>query len=574
MHNYSLIALIKLYIIYTLFSRFLNIFSYFAHINGMNLKDFFNNIIKYNPEPYIFSLINTKSNSSNASTTEMPQTENKIFTNIQENLDFLKFKYNTLICNDVIIREFNMFAYNKNHHCFIIYIDGLVNSISINDFILKSLMMGKHRYNKPFEGSLQEYVDNCLLPQNSVTKVQDFQDVFSGINMGDCLLFIDTLDIAFDIDVKSYTQRSISNPENEAVIKGPQEGFVENFRTNTSIIRRIVNSEELVIETIPVGKISKTKCGVCYLKNIANNDLVSEAKYRLGNLDIDSLLSTGQLEQLIESDEGFGIPQILSTERPDKCAKYLFQGRVVIIVNGNPYALILPATIEDFLFSPEDTNLRPLFANFLRGIRILATFITLLLPGFYMAITSFHQEILPTPLLFSILSARENVPFPIIFEILLMEISFELIREASLRVPSVIGSSIGIVGALILGDAAVNAGIVSPTLIIIVAMTGIASFAIPDFSFGFHVRVFRFWFIALGATAGFLGIAVGLFIYVSMICSLKSFGVPYTTPISPDINTKGNGMYVPPIWKQEYRASFISPKKNKAQGKISMKWKY
>lgn len=539
----------------------------------MNFKKLFNKLIKYNDNTYDFSLINDKVENSNISESESPESNYKVFSNIIENLDFLKSKYNTLICADIIIREFNMFAYNQNHKCFIIYIDGLVDSISINDFILKPLMLGKHRYNKPFEGDLTDYVDNCLLPQNSVSKVKDYQDVFSGINMGDCLLFIDTLNIAFDIDVKQYQQRSISNPENESVIKGPQEGFVENFRTNTSLLRRIVNSENLVIETIPVGKISKTKCGVCYLQNIANSDLVSEVKYRLHNLDIDSLLSTGQLEQLIETDEGFGIPQILSTERPDKCAKYLFQGRVIVLVNGNPYALILPATIEDFLFSPEDTNLRPLFANFLRGIRILATFITLLLPGIYMAITSFHQEILPTPLLFSILAARQNVPFPIIFELLLMEISFELIREASLRVPSVIGSSISIVGALILGDAAVNAGIVSPTLIIIVAMTGISSFAIPDFSFGFHVRVFRFWFISLGTTSGFLGIGVGIFIYVSMICSLKSFGIPYTTPIAPDINTKGNGMYVPPIWKQEYRATFLSPKKKKAQNKISMRWK-
>ena len=539
----------------------------------MNFKKLFNKLIKYNDNTYDFSLINDKVENSNISESESPESNYKVFSNIIENLDFLKSKYNTLICADIIIREFNMFAYNQNHKCFIIYIDGLVDSISINDFILKPLMLGKHRYNKPFEGDLTDYVDNCLLPQNSVSKVNDYQDVFSGINMGDCLLFIDTLNIAFDIDVKQYQQRSISNPKNESVIKGPQEGFVENFRTNTSLLRRIVNSENLVIETIPVGKISKTKCGVCYLQNIANSDLVSEVKYRLHNLDIDSLLSTGQLEQLIETDEGFGIPQILSTERPDKCAKYLFQGRVIILVNGNPYALILPATIEDFLFSPEDTNLRPLFANFLRGIRILATFTTLLLPGIYMAITSFHQEILPTPLLFSILAARENVPFPTIFELLLMEISFELIREASLRVPSVIGSSISIVGALILGDAAVNAGIVSPTLIIIVAMTGISSLAIPDFSFGFHVRVFRFWFISLGTTSGFLGIGVGIFIYVSMLCSLKSFGIPYTTPIAPDINTKGNGMYIPPIWKQEYRATFLSPKKKKAQNKISMRWK-
>ena len=534
----------------------------------MDLKNFFNKLFEYN-KTYNFSIMSNKNNTPPV----LEDQQIKLFTNIKENLNFLKSKYNVLINSDIKIREFNLFAYNKNHKCFIIYIDGLVDSISINEFILEPLMSGKLRFNKPIVDNLSEYVNNCLLPQNSVKKIEDFKDVFSGINMGDCLLFIDTLNVSFDIDVKKFEQRSISVPENESVIKGPQEGYVENLRTNTSLLRRIVNNENLVIETVSVGKMSQTKCGVCYMHNIANGDLVAEVKYRLNNLDVDSILSSGQLEQLIEDDAGFGIPKVLSTERPDKCAKYLFQGRVVVLVNGNPYALIMPATIEDFLFSPEDNNLRPLFANFLRGIRFLAALITLLLPGVYMAITSFHQELLPTELLFSILSARENVPFPIILELLLMEISFELIREASLRVPSLIGSSISIVGALILGDAAVNAGIVSPTLIIIVAITGIASFAIPDFSFGFHVRIFRFWFIALGFTAGFLGIGVGLFVYLSMLCSLKSFGVPYTTPLAPSYNTKGNGYFIPPIWKQEYRASFISPKKKQAQEKISMKWK-
>ena len=175
--------------------------------------------------------------------------------------------------------------------------------------------------------------------------------------------------------------------------------------------------------------------------------------------------------------------------------------------------------------------------------------------------------------MFSILISRETVPFPVIFELLLMEFSFELIREAGLRVPSPIGSTIGIVGALILGDAAVKAGIVSPILIIIVAITGIASFAIPDFSFGFHIRIFRFFFIALGFVAGFLGIGIGIIMYICILCSLKSFGVPYTVPVSPAYNSKGNGFFIPPIWKQEYRANFISPKKKEAQDKISMKWR-
>ena len=264
----------------------------------------------------------------------------------------------------------------------------------------------------------------------------------------------------------------------------------------------------------------------------------------------------------------------MATERPDKAAKYLLKGRVIVIVNGTPYGIIMPSILIDFLSSSEDTNLKPNFSNFLRILRIISAFITLLLPGLYVAITSFHQEILPTSLLYSILGARENVPFPIIIEILLMEFSFELIREAGLRVPSAIGPTIGIVGALVLGQAAVSAGIVSPILIIIVAITGIASFAIPDFSFGFHLRYFRFAFILLGFISGFLGISVGLFIYITALCSLNSFGVPYTTPFAPITDSKGNGYFLPPIWKREYSPPYMSTKKPKEQDKISMKWKF
>lgn len=385
---------------------------------------------------------------------------------------------------------------------------------------------------------------------------------------------MDTLSIAFDIEVKGFQQRSIDKPSNETVIKGPHEAFVENIRTNTSLIRRIINNENLIIENIEVGKITKTKCAVCYMSNITNSDLVNEVKYRLNNLEVDSILSAGELEQLIVDSNNLGIPQVLSTERPDKATKYLLNGRVIIIINGSPYALIMPAVLIDFLTSPEDSNLKVNFGNFLRSLRILACFITLLLPGLYIAVTSFHQEILPTSLLYSILASRASVPFPIIAEILLMEISFELIREAGLRVPSAIGSTIGIVGALVLGQAAVSAGIVSPILIIIVAITGIASFAIPDFSFGFHLRYFRFLFILLGYMAGFLGIAIGLFVYISLLCSLQSFGVSYTTPFAPAVNSKGNSYLLPPIWKREYRAPYVAPKKECEQEKISMKWKF
>lgn len=471
----------------------------------------------------------------------------------------------------------------------------MVDSDLINRFVLNPLMLRND--NNTFDGilkqetnsqllkdtvsvkkvkkfDLEDYIYSNLMPQNNLSKVTQFSKIIDGINSGNCALFVDTINIAFDIDVKGFKQRGIEAPNNEILIKGPNEAFVENIRTNTSLLRRIANNENLIIENLTVGKISRTKLAVCYMQDIVNPDLVNEVKYRLNNLKLDSLISTGQLEQLIEENENTGIPNLLSTERPDKCSKFLMQGRVVILVNGNPYAIIAPAVLIDFLSSPEDTNLKVVFANFLKALRFLAYFITLLAPGIFIAITSFHQEILPTELLFSILASRKNVPFPIIFELLLMEISFELIRESGLRVPAPIGATLGIVGALILGDAAVSAHIVSPILIIVVAITGLSSFAIPDFTFSFHLRVYRFVFIFLGYTAGFLGIGLGLFIYINILCSMKSFGVNFTSPLTPALGLGDNGYFVKPAWKQETRASYIAPKKEKAQPKISKKWKY
>lgn len=534
-------------------------------------------------------------NENDTHTENSIKTENaKIYKNIDNNLNYVKSKYNFLINSDVIIREFILTARNKQYKAFLLFIDGMVDSNLINDFVLNPLLL-KNSANS-YDGNqnriisesknnnviirkvkkfdISEYVSNSLLPQNNIKKELHFDNILSGVNSGNCALFIDTLDFAFDIDVKGFKQRSVDAPNNEVVIKGPQEAFVENMRTNTSLLRRIINNEQLVIENIEIGSITKTKCSICYMSNIANSDLVAEVKYRLNNLEIDSLLSSGQLEQLIVNNNYLGIPEVLSTERPDKVSKYILQGRVSVLVNGSPYALIMPASLIDFMSSPEDTNLRPFFANFLRGIRVLSAMLTLLLPGMYVAITSFHQEILPTELLNSILVARESVPFPVIFEILIMEVSFELIREAGLRIPSPIGPTIGIVGALVLGQAAVSANIVSPILIIIVALTGIASFAIPDFLFGFHLRVTRFVFVLLGYIAGFLGIATGLFLYICILCNIKSFGVPFTIPYAPAIKSKGNGYLIPPIWRQEYRATFLATKREKAQEKISMKWKY
>ena len=563
----------------------------------MNIKDFISNICKYNPSyNYDFSLSNDLSDSDQIPTNENQSESSDIknvFTSLDVNLDYITIKYNLLINSDIVVRHFILNARGKQYKALLLYIDGMVDSQILNDFVLEPLMMRNR--NNIFDGNqdrvisesvsnnitvrkvkkfdLADYIESCLVPQNNIVKNDSFENVFSGVNSGNCALFVDTLPIAFDIDVKGFKQRSINKPENEIVIKGSHEAFVENIRTNTSLLRRFTNNENLVIENLDVGKLTKTKCAVCYMQNIANNDLVAEIKYRINNLDVDSILSSGQLEQLISDNNSLGLPKAISTERPDNAVQNLLEGRVVVLVNGSPFALILPAIMIDFLTSPEDRNLKSIFSNFLRIIRVICSFFSLLLPGLYVSITSFHIEIIPTELLYSILSAREGVPFPIIFEILIMEISFEIIREASLRVPSAIGSTIGIVGALVIGQSAVSAGIVSPILIIIVAITALSSFAIPDYTFSFHLRVFRFIFILLGYTSGFLGIGIGLFVYISMLCDMQSFGVNYSIPYPYIKNFKTFGIVLPPIWKREYRSSFLSTKKLKKQADISMKWK-
>lgn len=580
------------------------------------------NLFKYEPAPnYNFVLMGDEQEEKNISyKAESNSSDYKVvFSDLSKNLEYINIKFNTLINSDIVVREFNIYARNKQYSAFLFYIDGMSDSELINDFVIKPLMLrnrantfddngvflphktdGSSRTPTPTHNlncikndkfqipakkikcnvhkkpkfDLKDYIFNCLLPQNDVKQTKEFSDLISGVNSGNCALFIDTLDIGFDIDVKGFKQRSISTPTNELVIKGPQEAFVENIRTNTSLLRRTINNENLIIENIDVGNLSKTKCGVCYLKDIANSSLVAEVKYRLNNLEIDSLISSGQLEQLIEKTNSFGIPQILSTERPDKCAKALYDGKVIILINGNPYALILPSTFVDFISSPEDTNLKPQFTNLLKFIRLFAMFITLLLPSLWISITNFHQELIPTELLFSIVASRENVPFPVIFEVFLMEFSFELIRESSLRVPSPVGSTIGIVGALVLGDAAVSASIVSPILVIVIAITGIASFAIPDFSFGFHIRIMRFAFILFAFIAGFLGIGLLIFVYITILCSLKSFGVPYMVPFAPLINSTGSSYFVHYEYKRERRPDYLNTKRPTSQKHLSMKWKY
>ncbi len=417
------------------------------------MNKFFNTIansFKYEEkDKYIFNLSTSDTQNNQNQIKPLENLNQSIYTSVEVNLEYIKVKFNTLINSDIKIREFDLTARNKVYKAFILYIDGMSDSKSINRFILHPLML-KSKANtntapedivssavannitvkKVKKFDLVDYIYSCLIPHNDVQKFNNFEDVISAVNSGDCALFIDTIDTCFLCDVKGFETRSIEPPVNEVVIRGSQEAFVENLRTNTSMLRRLVNNENLIMEDTSVGAVSKTKCAICYLKDIANEDLVAEVKYRINNLDIDYIVSSGQLENLLKQNSKSSLPEALTTERPDRVANSLLDGKVAIIINGNPIALIVPCTFFDLLESVEDHNINYRFANFLKIVRLVACFVTILLPGLYVAITSFHEELIPTELLFSIISSRQAVPFSIELEIILLEIAFELIHEA------------------------------------------------------------------------------------------------------------------------------------------------
>lgn len=544
----------------------------------MNLKNKISNFLSYKPDEDPDFLIPTSPNNLPPDS----KTSQNIFSSYDKNIEYVKTKYNLLINNDIVLKEFEIIIKNKKFKAFLLFIDGLVDSESLNSSLLEPLLLKnsieipisenttnskKHILQSVKKFNLKDFLVNNLIKQSSMKVEKNFENTISNINAGFSALFVETLDVSICIEAKKLQGRSIAEPQAESIIRGSHEAFVENIRTNTSLIRKIINNENLIVEETNVGKITKTKVAICYMKNIANDDLVAETKFRINNIDIDFLFSSGMLENLIKDNLNNFFPEIIATERPDRTCNYLLNGRIAIIVNGSPYALIVPAIIIDFLSSVEDLNLNFIFANFLKIIRIIGLFIAIFLPGFYVAITLFHQEFLPDELLFAIVSSRENIPFSVIFEIIIMEISFELIREAGIRVPSSLGQTIGIVGALILGDAAVSANIVSPILVIIIASTAVSEFTIPDFSFSFSIRIFRFFYILLGYIAGFLGIAFGIFINTIILSNAKSFGIPYFS------YTTLKKYPVLPIWKKEKRYKSLNTKRPEIEPKISMNWR-
>lgn len=421
------------------------------------IKEIYDKLFKYKEQKEYEFILPNSSNNINEKNFEQQNLES-VHTNLSNNLNYLKTKYSMLINSDIMIREFYLTVQNIKIPSFILYIDGMVSSKDINDFVLQPIFLRNSIKMKPsqkelsnkekfkfIKSNLESFLYSNLIPQNNVSKETNFQKIISKVNSGYCALFVEGLSCSLCIEAKGYQTRSISKPITEDVVNGSHEGFVENLRTNTSLIRKIVNNENLIIEELFVGDLNKTQVSICYLKDITNDDLVSEVRYRLNNIKVDYILSSNQLEQFIKDDCISAFPQTISTERPDKAANYLMCGRIVVLVNGSPFSIILPASLVDFLASPEDFNLNYHYSNFLRILRVLSLVCALLVPGMYVAITMFHYELIPSELLFAIVAAREAIPFPIIFEIIIMEICFELIQEASIRVPSSFSTTIGII---------------------------------------------------------------------------------------------------------------------------------
>ncbi|NLX76004.1 MAG: spore germination protein [Clostridiaceae bacterium] len=499
--------------------------------------------------------------------------KDEVSGSLTTSLEVMKKRYSADINGDFKIREFKVRVKDKAYPAFICFFDGLVDSMVINSNILVPLMTLSVMPMDTEDRSVKDIIFSHLIPQNQIKMCKTYQEVVDEINFGGVGIFIDSLDAAFAADVKGWEHRTVEKPTSELNIRGPREAFIESIRANTALIRKILKDENLIMEDVLIGERSKTPCSIVYIKNIANSRLVDEVRKRLKSIKIAYLRDAAELEHFIEDDTFLPAPQILLTERPDRVAAYLSEGRVAVIVHGSPFVIVVPITFFNLIHSPEDYYLRYPYSTMLRFIRILGILITLFLPAVYLAITNYHQEMLPTDLLLAIASSREKVPFPTIVSIFIMEIAFELIREAGIRIPGPIGPTLSIVGGLILGQAAVSANLVSPILIIIVAVTGIGSFAVPDFSLGYSFRALRFIYILLAGFAGLLGISLGIFINFLLLMNAKSFGVPFFAPFAPKTTGKRtNTIFRAPLWKEEDRPDFLNPKDIKQQPFISRGW--
>ncbi|MBP1932101.1 spore germination protein [Ammoniphilus resinae] len=452
---------------------------------------------------------------------------------LQENIQ--KIKETLGNSTDLMIRKIQI-GKNRKYRIGIFYIDGLVDNKTIQKDIMKSLLteiLGTEVEEKISRDPLP-LLKESILSVGSLKDIGDYGTFFSSLLSGETVLLVDGCEQGLALSTVGGEQRAITEPVTQTVVRGPQNAFTENIHTNVSLVRRIIKDPNLWMETRTIGRVTQTKVSVMYLKGIADEKVVEEVRQRLDHIDIDGILESGYIEELIQDNTYSPFPTVYNSERPDVIASELLEGRIAILVDGTPFVLVVPAIFVQFFQSAEDYYQRADF-GLIRILRYVALALALLGPSFYVAITTFHQEMLPTTLLISLAAQREGVPFPAFIEALIMETTFELLREAGVRMPRPVGQAVSIVGALVIGQAAVEAGLVSAAMVIVVSVTAIANFTFPSFNIGISIRLLRFGLMFIAASFGLFGITVGLIAIVLHLCSLKSFGVPYLSPMAPFI---------------------------------------
>ncbi len=433
--------------------------------------------------------------------------------------------------SDIITKEINFY----NQAIYLLFSEALADKVLINKFLLEYFLETK----KPKEEDFLTYLE-MNIPAHKILKIDNYDELMYSLLSGFSIFIIDGYQYVLAVETKASLDSGVLEAGNETVIKGPKDAFTENYQTNIGLVRKRIKTNTLWFNELTIGKRSKTKVAIMYIYDIANINLVHQITKKIKKINIDSIMDSNYIIDLISENKHNPFPNYISTERPDRVTKGLLEGKIGIIVENTPFAIIIPAVFFDFFHTSEDLYKKVINANFTRITRFIAFFLAVLLPAFYIAIITYNHEAIPKDLILSFYSQREGVPFPTVIEAALMIVVFEILKEADTRIPNTIGSALSIVGALVLGEAAVNAGIVSAITVIVIATTAISGLIVYSFDLVNGIRIWTFIFIIFAALAGTFGIICSGLLFIVYISSMESFGIPYLSPIAP-FNTKNQG---------------------------------
>ena len=473
----------------------------------------------------------------------------KVSANLRENEKYLRSRLEN--CSDILIRPMRLGDKHKVD-CLMVYIEVAVSNMMLDDSALGKMI--NHFWEISPE-DIQEFVRHNSLGIADVKKLENLDESIDAMLAGNAVFFIDGYDKAMKISSKGYPSTGVMEAESEKVLRGSREGFSDSVKSNSALVRKRLRDTRLKVEEYKIGVRSHTLTQVLYMDDLVHEGLLEEVKERLEEFQIDGILDSGMLEQLTEDVWYSPFPQYQTTERPDRAVQEILKGKVVILCDNSPEALILPGNFSSFMESSEDWYHRFEMASFLRILRYLAVIMATVLPGLYLAVIRFHTQILPSALILSFAEAREGVPFSSVVELIFLELAFELIREAGVRVPGSLGNAIGIVGGLVIGQAAVEANLVSPIVVMIVALTALGSMTVPNEEFAAAFRLVKYGFLILGGYLGIYGIVLGVYLVIGHLAGLISFGIPYLVPFikKEQKGSRGEGVLRVPLRKRVLR---------------------